>query len=667
MKNKFNWIDKYLTNNNRFDKSDIFYRKITLLNAILTIMLITCFFFAIVDIVIFKTYIVAIGNAASVVLTLFTLLYLRKTNKYIPAAYITIAILIIFLASYFQIVQNKYYAFYWLSILPPIIYFLLERKAAKIVLSSFGGYMLYFILSNKMNWSPATFDIRSVFNILGASLSLVFMISYYEKSRKEARNGLEKLNQQLNNNQNELRLILDSAAEAIYGIDLNGNCTFCNKSCIQMLGYSDQSELIGKNMHRQIHHTHRNGIPIPIDECRIFKAFINSEGSNVDDEVFWRADGTAFDVEYSSYPQIRNGESIGAVVTFMDISKRKQKEAEIEYLNSYDILTGLYNRRCFEENRSRMDNIDNLPLSVIFADINGLKMTNDIFGHTAGDELIKKSSDILKQVCRQNDVIARVGGDEFIILLPKTTGENAQRILTRIQSEFSGAHIQAIKCSISLGLDTKRSPGQSLDEIMANAENAMYKDKTMNRKSINKDIIDTIIDTLHTKSPREKEHSAAVSESCSEIGMAMHLPETDVSKLSRAGYLHDIGKIVLDERILAKDTFSGEELEKMQQHTVMGYRILNLFDDTLDLAEYVYSHHERWDGTGYPRGLKGGQIPLLSRMISVVETYDRVLNRGEYPLKDRKPAALDVIKNGAGTQFDPNITELFVQMIEKAI
>jgi putative nucleotidyltransferase with HDIG domain len=290
-------------------------------------------------------------------------------------------------------------------------------------------------------------------------------------------------------------------------------------------------------------------------------------------------------------------------------------------------------------------------------------MTNDIFGHATGDALIKKASEILQKACRQNDVIIHLGGDEFVILLPNTAKENAKKILSRINSGFADAHIEAIKCSISLGLDTKQSPDQSLNEIIANAENDMYNDKTMNRMAINKDIIDTIIKTLHERSPREKQHSINVGEMCSEMGAALRLPETEISKLKRAAYLHDIGKIVLDKSILLKDKFSDEELEKMQQHSVVGYRILSLFDDTLDLAEYIYGHHERWDGAGYPRGLKGKQIPLISRIITVVETYDRVLNRGELPLEDRKLAALDVIKNGAGTQFDPKIAELFVQIM----
>lgn len=312
-----------------------------------------------------------------------------------------------------------------------------------------------------------------------------FLVNNLEATVKERTKELQKTVSTLDENKSQLQLILDSAAEAIYGIDTYGNCTFCNISCIKMLGYSNQSELLGKNMHWQIHHTRRDGTPLPAEECKIFKAFAQGQGTHVDDEVFWRADGTSFDVDYYSYPQVKNGEIIGAVVTFMDISDRKQKEAEIQYLSCHDTLTGLHNRRCFEEHREKIDNPENLPLSVIFADINGLKMTNDIFGHAAGDELIKKSSEILQQVCRQNDVVARVGGDEFIILLPNTTKENADKILDRIKSGFADARVEAIKCSIALGLDTKQSPDQLLDEIMANAENAMYKDKTMNRKSIN--------------------------------------------------------------------------------------------------------------------------------------------------------------------------------------
>lgn len=491
-----------------------------------------------------------------------------------------------------------------------------------------------------------------------------FFINNLEATVKERTEELYEANAELEENKNQLQLILDSTSDAIYGADLNGECTFCNISCIKLLGYSGQEELLGKNMHRQIHHTRRDGTPFPINECKIFQSIKQGKGFEADDEVFWRADGTSFDVEYHAYPQIKNGEVTGAVVTFMDITERKQREARIQYLSCHDTLTGLQNRRYFEDNLEKIDVPDNLPLSVIFSDINGLKMTNDIFGHTAGDELIKKSAEILVRSCRENDIVARVGGDEFIILLPNTNNKNAEKVISRIKSGFLSTCVAAIKCSISLGSDTKVGIDESLAEIMANAENAMYNDKTINRKTVNKDIIDTIVATLHSRNPREKQHSIAVGELCDRVGSALHLPETEMSILKRVGHLHDIGKIVLDESILSKDSLSKDEFEKIQQHSVVGYRILNLFDDTLDLAEFVYSHHERWDGAGYPRGLKGEQIPLIARIISIVETYERVLNRGNLSLSERKKKAIETIREGSGKQFDPAIAELFAQMMD---
>ena len=234
-------------------------------------------------------------------------------------------------------------------------------------------------------------------------------------------------------------------------------------------------------------------------------------GTYSDDEVFIRADGTPVKVEYRSHPQIKDGKVVGAVITFSDITQRKEKEAEIEYLIKHDTLTGLYNRNSLQEHLKALDHKDNLPLSVIFADINGLKMTNDIFGHTAGDALIRKSSEILIHSCRKRDVIARVGGDEFIILLPNTRYENAQTVVGRIRERFKTARIEAVKCSISLGVETKTDEKQSVEEIIASAENAMYKDKSMNRKETGTVMINTIIETLHAKSKKEKEHSENVS------------------------------------------------------------------------------------------------------------------------------------------------------------
>lgn len=338
---------------------------------------------------------------------------------------------------------------------------------------------------------------------------------------------------------------------------------------------------------------------------------------------------------------------------------------QLEYLNYHDALTGLKNRRCFENILQEFDNEEHLPLSVIFADINGLKMTNDVFGHVAGDELIKKVAQILQEACRENDIIGRVGGDEFIVILPNTGSEGIREIVEKIQQRLRQTNVAAIKCSISMGFDTKTMSTQSMEEIMANAENKMYKDKVLNRKEINADIIGNIMATLHGRNKKERLHSEKVSFLSGKIGEAIGFSATKIKRVTEAGYLHDIGKIVLAEKILQGRNLSEAEIEIKKQHPIVGYRILNLFDDTLDLAEAVYSHHENWDGTGYPKGLKEYEIPVMGRIIAVAEAYDAFTN--EYGnLQLDSETALQKIKEMAGSRLDPEITEAFISIVAKS-
>ena len=496
--------------------------------------------------------------------------------------------------------------------------------------------------------------ISKSFNKMADTISL--LIDNLEAVVKERTAELEITNKILKENKDHLRLILDSTAEAIYGIDKKGNCTFCNASCLRILGYSHQSELVGKKIHSLIHHSHTDGESMPLDKCMIYKSLLAEKGAYVDNEVFWKADGTEIEVEYYSYPQYKDGEVVGAVITFMDNSMKRRTEEQIKYISSHDSLTGLYNRMRFEEELKKIDTNHNFPISIIFGDVNGLKLTNDVFGHKAGDEFIKKTADILKNVCTEKDIVARVGGDEFIILMPNTELSKAREVIVKLKSELSKAQVAAIKCNVSFGCATKTEESEDIERTMENAENEMYKEKTLNRKNVGSDMINTIISTLHERSPREKRHSMIVSDLCRKIGTAMKLSRTQVKKLEEAGFLHDIGKVVLDENKLNKKSeLTEEEIKEMQQDSVIGYRILSLFDFTLDLAEGVYSHNERWDGSGYPKGLKGKEIPLVSRVIAVAEEYDDLTN-GELSGEE----ALLEIKSKSGTKFDPEIVDIFI-------
>lgn len=489
-----------------------------------------------------------------------------------------------------------------------------------------------------------------------------------ETKVNERTGELERTNEILNKTKENLYLILDSTAEGIFGMDLDGKFTFCNQSCIKLLGYQNQEELLGNSVHEQIHHSYRSGEPMLLEECKSLQSLLLGEKTYANDEVFWRADGTNFDVEYHSYPQFKDGKIIGAVITFSNITQKRKDEEKIRYLSCHDTITGLMNRRCFEDALIKYDTNRNLPISIIFADLNGLKLMNDIFGHTSGDMLIKKCAETLKKSCRSVDVLARVGGDEFIVLLPNTESKDAEKIVERVKEQLSNQKVNAVKCSMALGFDTKTEPYQEIEKVMGNAESEMYKEKLRFKKRFGADTIDTIIKTLQEKNPREKTHSESVAALCENMGKEIGLPETETKKLRDVGYLHDIGKIVLDEELLNKEEhLSEDERQKRQQHPVVSYRILNLVDDTLDLADGAYGHHEKWDGSGYPKGLKGEEIPLMSRIIAIAESYEKRISILESLEPESIKSILNDIRKESGTHFDPGLIDIFINMIEGKI
>jgi diguanylate cyclase (GGDEF)-like protein len=318
------------------------------------------------------------------------------------------------------------------------------------------------------------------------------------------------------------------------------------------------------------------------------------------------------------------------------------------------------NRQYFEEQLRKHDDEKYLPLTVVFADLNGLKLTNDIYGHETGDLLLRKVAGILKKNSRKRDIIARTGGDEFIMLFPNTTADEAAEIIAIIGNDLSGERINAIKCSMSLGFDTRVSMQQDIEQIKKNAEIEMYREKTLMRKHKGTEMIQDIMNNLHERSAREKSHSETTSDLCVRMGRALHWNRANTRKLSEAGYYHDIGKIVLSDSLLRKIDLDLLEAHEKQQHVIAGYRILNLSDTTLDLAEIVYCHHENWDGSGYPKGLKGEEIPIQSRIIAVVEQYD-FMTSSSNPNPCSREEALEKIRINAGVKFDPIIVEVFLK------
>jgi len=365
-----------------------------------------------------------------------------------------------------------------------------------------------------------------------------------------------------------------------------------------------------------------------------------------------------------------NGEVKVIEGLIIDINDRKMREDEIQYLNYHDVLTGLYNRRYFEEEKIHIDREGMYPLSVIIGDINGLKLFNDALGHAEGDKLIVTMAEILMNCCREEDIIARTGGDEFSILLPKTKKEDANKLIRQIIAICEKYKLkimnEAYHISVSLGCATKTCQEESFNSILKDAEDNMYRYKLLQSKSLHSSIISSMKSTLFEKSQQTEEHAQRLITLSNTIGQSMGLSEAQLNELELLSTLHDIGKIGISDIILNKPgKLTDEEWIDMRKHPEIGFRIAMSTPELVPIADYILTHHERWDGTGYPQGIKGEKIPLLSRIIAVADAYDAMTADRPYRRAMTKEAAIEEIRNNAGTQFDPKIAELFISIIEK--
>lgn len=344
-----------------------------------------------------------------------------------------------------------------------------------------------------------------------------------------------------------------------------------------------------------------------------------------------------------------------------DYTDRKTNEMKIMYLSFHDRLTGLYNRAFFEEELKRIDVERQLPLSIAMGDVNGLKLVNDAFGHQEGDRLLRKIADVLRQSCREEDIIARWGGDEFIILLPQTDIKTAANICERIKRNAAAVETTPITPSMALGYATKENTSQNIMDILKKAENDMYLNKLLESKNTRNAIISSLENTLWDRTVETREHTERMQRIALRMAAGMGMRKHDADKLMLLAKLHDIGKIGIPGEVLRKpSSLVPEEWDAVKKHSEIGYRIVNASPELSIIAEEILSHHERWNGQGYPRGLKGDEIPQLARIISIIDAYDVMTHETPYKPPISHEQALYELQRNAGLQFDPKLVEIFV-------
>jgi diguanylate cyclase (GGDEF)-like protein/PAS domain S-box-containing protein len=371
------------------------------------------------------------------------------------------------------------------------------------------------------------------------------------------------------------------------------------------------------------------------------------------------------DIECYGVPMFdENKEISGAVITMRDVTTHNQQEKKIQYLSKFDYITGLYNRGYMETILEAVDEKDEQSLGIIMGDLNGLKMTNDIFGYQCGDALLSEIGDIIKKECRVSDYACRWGGDEFLICLQEVDKTDIDIICHNIKNACEESNGDLTRQSISLGYAIKDVNDDSLHHTIKRAEDYMYQKKLLESRSLRSSIILSMKQTLYEKSHETEEHCDRIKHHSVRIGEHLRLSQERLDELELIATLHDIGKIVIPDEILAKPgLLNDEEWIEMKRHPEIGYRILQSVPELVHIAKYVLSHHERWDGKGYPEGLKSEEIPLLSRIISVVDAYDAMTNDRSYRRGLSKEEAMEELKTNAGSQFDPEIVELFINNV----
>jgi len=355
---------------------------------------------------------------------------------------------------------------------------------------------------------------------------------------------------------------------------------------------------------------------------------------------------------------------------FADIAwtlvEQRKTEEKIRYISFHDILTDLYNRAFLEEEMRRLDTKRQLPISIIMIDLNGLKLVNDTYGHQVGDELLKKVASILNNSCRQEDVIARWGGDEFVILLPRTWRNEATKIGKRIRKKCRETKVRDIPVSIALGVSAKENSEETIADTLKEAEDNMYKQKLSESRSTRSAVLNALLKTLATKSYETEEHTRRMQKAALKIGEKLGLPDPELSRLTLLITLHDIGKINLSEELLTKKgTLTDSEWKVMKKHPETGYRIARATEEFSHVAEDILSHHEHWDGKGYPRGLKGEKIPLLARITAIADAFEVMLNGRPYKKSMSWSEIINEFKRCSGKQFDPELVEVFLSILEE--
>mgnify|MGYP003585042145 CR=1 FL=1 len=347
--------------------------------------------------------------------------------------------------------------------------------------------------------------------------------------------------------------------------------------------------------------------------------------------------------------------------------KQDETEEQLRYHGYHDVLTGLPNRVSLYETLEKLETTGSCGAAVIMADVDGLKLINDTFGHTAGDQMLLKTAGLLVECTPQTAIVTRMGSDEFAILLPEINEDEAQAVCAKIRGAVTAWNSQVsasqFPLEISLGIAVVQDTPGSLTGLIVEADRSLYREKLAKLSHTGNHFIPVFREQLIARDFVADGHIVRVRNMTVQLAEKMEIAADKLPAIELFAQYHDIGKVGIPDRILNKEgCLAPEEEAEIHRHSEIGYRIAAATKELAPIASWILLHHERWDGKGYPLGVAGEEIPLECRILAVADSFDAMISDRPYRKALTRTQALSEVRRNSGSQFDPDVVQVFVEL-----